>query len=231
MTLRFAHRWAAVAAAGLLLTGCGLSDPGTAATVDGEPISVSDVQRYTTGYCSLVAPQVATGQQQVQSLADRKRLVVQTLVVADAAQQAVADAGLTVPGTVTQFLQSGAGPALEQISDEQDREAAGDYLRVFSEAQAALATLAADASGQEVGPDNLDQLLQVGTQQVLPQLLESADVSVDPRYGLGDDVLAVQGGDGSVSEPVSDLAVQLTGTGQDAPPSAASLPPDQRCGG
>ncbi|GAB3998507.1 hypothetical protein [Nocardioides marmoraquaticus] len=231
MKPRYAHRWAPLVAAGLLLTGCGLSDPGTAASVGDERISVADVQRYARGFCAFTAPGVATGQVQALPLASQKQGIVQVLTQGEVAEQAAEARGVAAPGQVTQYLLSQVRPGLEQMTDADEREDATDFFTRYLTGQATIAALAADETGQQLGPDNLDQLLQAGSQQLLPDLVGAADVSVDPRYGLGDD-LSPTAGDASVSQPVSDLAVQLAGGGQDGGPSATeALPPSQRCGG
>lgn len=234
MKQRFVRRWGPLAAAGVLLpgllSGCGLSNPGDAATVGDESIPVTQVDDITRGVCSIVSQAVATGQGQPLVLAEQKQQVLSTLVQAELGQQFARDRGVTPsPEVVQLFATNFKAPfAAFDGSGRDDVESLFDELAL---GRAGAVAVAAQETGQEPSPDNLDQLAQQGL-QLQDEWARGVDVETDPRYGLGAD-LAPSAGDGSVSEPVTQLARQTVqaASGESDPTLAASLPPGQRCGG
>lgn len=191
---------AAAAATVLMLVGCGEASPGAAATVEGEPIALDEVDAMARAYCGYV---LALAEQQpnvpVRTTGYYRNLVLDTLVDAELAEDAVAELGLDVPpAAYEQDLEEFDEPfdALSAAEEAALRE----YIAVFNELQASLRAIGRDQGGDV--PQNRDALIAAG-QRYLVAAAEDADIELDPRFGEMSNGRVV-GGSGSLSVPSSD---------------------------
>lgn len=170
--IRRASRGAALAAvAGLALTACGSADDGdqvagsdaVAATVDGQEISVGDVQRSTRELRSFLEAQAAASGQQPQQLdaASVVTLLAQAPGVLDYAKQegiAVPSAG-SVRKNIAQVLPSPSDATVDflranTLSSQLDESARAQLVEHLDTQHVTLSPRYASASGQT--PDWLE---------------------------------------------------------------------------
>jgi hypothetical protein len=230
---------AALAAAGLLLTGCGSSlgiHPGAAATVGGQTVSMHTIDDTTKSFCTAYVKQAQQSQQGSGS-------------------------GPLPMGTFRSYVASSLSQRLlgRELADQYSVQPASDYQRQVDQYQQALASSPAaerDAVVQVAAAQAYLQNVQISIGQLLTgntgtsdsdlkaQLqrgevatqdwLNDHDVSIDPVFGI-----AVDGGKfttghhDQTSYAVSALArggVEADSSGQGPPDSYTSaLPPSQIC--
>ncbi len=225
-----ARSWVpAVAASLLLLSGCSTLPPGTASEVGDDRISTRQVDELTEAQCTLTAQGVEAGQAQVASLAQQKQQILRVLIDVSLNEQFAADQGVSAPADVRQQLVAQSQQGLEQV-DPDIAAVIGPVVERIAASQADLGQIGAESTGQELSPDNLDQMIQQGLAQ-RQEWQQDVEVRTDARFGPDADGLP-GAGDGSVSRAGSDFArqAQQAASGED-PAFAAGLPPAQRCGG
>ena len=219
---------AAVLASVALLSGCagGGSEPGVAADVGGEEISVAEVDRATTAICTSVEADLR-GSGNTVALANVRQFVVSLLTAAAQARALAEEYGVEPgPEYARQVAQ------LETTAEAFPEGARDDYVKVMS--TEALVTGVADAVGREalaregVAEPEVEQVSQRG-QELFEAWPETHDVVVDPRYGL-----EISGGqlvpaDTNLSVAVSDQAKAAMAAEPD-PVYARTLPANHRCG-
>jgi hypothetical protein len=229
---------ALVAAAGLLLTGCGSSlgiHPGAAASVGGETVSMSTIDKTTKSFCTAYVKQAQSSQQQ--------------------------QSGPLPMGTFRSYVASSlAQRALgRELAEQYSVDPAADYQRQVDQFQTALASSPAgerDAVVQvataqaylqnvqisigqllsgNTGTTNADIKAQLQRGEVATQdWLNDHDVSVDPVFGIDvDGGKFTPGHHDQTSYAVSALArggVEAE-TGGQGPPSSytSALPTAQIC--
>jgi hypothetical protein len=215
----------AIAATGLL-SACGGAQPGVAARVGDQTITVSDVNRITDGYCRAYERQLE-GEGTVVPMSIISGNVVQTLAMTAAAEQLAEDFDITPSATYAAALAN-----LEQTVTSLEEDAANarvelersvDYVTDVL-TQVGRAQLEADG----VAEPSTDDSLAKG-QDALNTWLSANEPQIDPQYGLALVEVQPEVRDTSTSFAVSDLAKQGA-SGQVDPAYAQSLPESQRCG-
>lgn len=94
---RTAWRTLALGAAGMALTGCAALNPGVAAQVGDETISIDEVDRIATDFCEAVEPQLEGQAESVQHSYFRGG-IAGTLAMRSLAEQVAAEHGVTTDG-------------------------------------------------------------------------------------------------------------------------------------
>lgn len=216
---------AALTAAGLL-TGCAGAQPGVAARVGEETISVSHVNQIADGYCRAYERQLL-GDGSVVPMQVLTSSVVQTLAMTSAAGQLADDYDVTPSAAYTETLAN-----LEQ-SGEVLPAAAGKAKVELESSEAYVTDLLGGIGRKTLAEDGVeepssDDALARG-RDLLSVWLASHETEFDPQYGVALGEQQPEFADTSVSFAVSDLAVQ--GSAAEADPAyVRSLPESQRCG-
>jgi hypothetical protein len=205
------------------LSGCGDLAPDVAAQVEGDEIAVEEVDDFAALLCSLGG--LPGGEQATTKTARQQAL---TLLIGNELAFDLIDEEAVDPAAVQQAVAQNAA-AREGLSEEQ-LETFDAFVEDFTRAQIGLVELGRE-SLTEAGeaPQELteDIAFQEG-QRLRQEYAEQADVEVAERFGTveGGQVVA---GPGSLSVPVSDVAVQSS---QAEPPETLGelLPAAQKCG-
>lgn len=213
--------------AGLALSACAGSHPGTAVSVGGYSLSRADLDEVTSGLCAVAG----SGQQQPTSRASTAQT---TLALVVQSQQAiryarthdvsVADSALSA--AQQGFERSVAGLGLSRAQ----RDALLDISALISRGQLLQEAVGAKKLGVPVEGSQAQQTIPAGTQVIASWAARyGPDVSIDPRYNLGLSKGQVQLRNGSVSVPVS-TAGRQGASQQPSQDYLGSLPAPQRCG-
>ena len=169
--------------AALLLAACGPVHPGSAAVVDGDRISMQQVDDYAESYCLISLLNAAQSGTTAIDNSMIRRQAVSDLVVASVADSIAAEENYKVAipempaedlAQITELFGSDAEAVLALIERNQ---------RI-----SAIATEVAKDAGVKVEDETA--LPQAGF-ELLTQAAAKADVSIDPRFGLDDDVQPV----------------------------------------
>ena len=206
----------------LLLSSCAGNTPGVAAEIEGDRITDEQVDEFAQVLCALgglpggaagvpskgaryTALQILLGNELAEDIADVE--AVDRASVAAAVEQMSASRD-TIPKSVV--------GTFDQVAEE------------FSRAQSAIIELgrqSLEEAGQQGEID--DQAAYTEGERLRTEYAAEADIEVDPRFGtLKDGVL--QPGDGSLSVPVSELAVQA-GSQEPSAELIEQLPSSQKC--
>lgn len=185
-----------LSATALLISGCGPVHPGAAAVVDGQRVSMQQVDDTASAYCTYVLSS-AQSQGDIDNAQIRQRSVM--LLVQGEVADAVADRAdleVKVPDL--------AAADLAQIDEVFGRDA-DDVLTLIRRDQ--RTSQIAIALGREAGATGGDEQLFNAGAQALEQALGEADVSIDPRFGLSNEnqPLSETVVSGSLSVPSGDL--------------------------
>lgn len=209
-----------------LLSGCAGAQPGVAAQVGDETISVSDVNRITDGYCMAYERQLV-GEGDVLTKEFLSSNILFRLALSSAVRQLADDYGIEPTAAYTESLAT-----LEQTVASLKPQAAEARLAVDSSGTYVndiLSTLGRQQLEAEgVAEPTTDDSLAKG-QDMLKVWLSENQPDVDPQYGLKIDDLQPSFVDDSTSFAVSDAAVAGAARTPDAA-YAGSLPESQRCG-
>ena len=212
----------AAAAAVLLLSSCGGTAPGVAAQVGEDRITDEQVDDFAEVLCAIGG--VPGGESGAPTKS--ARFASLQILMANELTADIADLD-EVPADAVQAILQGMAGAREALS-ESERETFDEVAREFARAQAAIIELGRDelsTGGQ--APQVPDEEAYAEGQRLLTAYAEEADIEVDPRFGEVVDG-ALQPSNGSLSVPVSDLAVQ--GADPEAGDAYASLlPASQKC--
>lgn len=188
------------------LAGCSASmSPGAAARVDGTTISLADADRAADVFCQVAlfsASQQGGGQV---SNADARRQAVVELVSQVVAKEVAEREGLDIADSDWRF---GADQRaqVEQALPDADTDEVVDVLEQGQYTYEVVLRLGEKATGEEATEANAAQLQEAG-REVLMEAVAAADVTIDPRFGLGDDAQQVaQTGSLSVSSADLDAA-------------------------
>jgi SurA-like protein len=220
---------AVTAAAALALTGCSTMTPGVApgvaADVDGHTITTRDVDDLAEALCAVNTAQPASGSEEI-SGRQARGAALSRLIQVQLAEQLGEDEGLEPDETrVAQQLQ-GVEAQLSTVPDDQLATFMDSYAELVRGAD--LLTQLGRRSLTEKGEEDVQDdaaLTEGGT--LLQQYASDADVEVSPRFGSFSDG-QVQPGDGSLSVPVSQNAVD--GAAESPSPEFLSgLPATQKC--
>ncbi len=199
----------------VLMTGCsatgGVSgwNPGVAARVADDTISLADVDETSAAYCEALLK----NPQNDQIIPGRfvQGRVVANLALRAAAEQFAEAEGITPDESYDQTVrQAESNDSFAGLTDEEKDaviavDGAGYYVQAVQQ-----------AAGED------------GEQQFVAWLGEHQP-ELDPRYGIAIEDGQVVSADTSVSVAVSDTAEQASASEPD-PASAAGLPASQRCG-
>lgn len=220
------RRAAGVAGLLLLATGCSQLGPGTASVVDGERITVAEVDALTAAQCDLAAQQAVTGQGQVFAISTVKQSILGALIETTLNEQFAEDLDVTPSPELVEEIVAQAVPPAEGES----AEAFNDFQERYIVSQLALAQAGADGAGEELTTQNIAPAFELGQRQ-LEEWRADREVVTDARYAPDAEGLPATGtGSGSVSQAASAFAVQGSAAEPD-PDYVASLPASQRCGG
>lgn len=208
-------------AAALLLAGCGGLQPGTAASVEGREIPMSQVDDTATVLCTLSEEQIKAQGTPV-PLVNFRRQALAGQVLEEAARTIAAERDLEVQPPYDEVL-SQQRATIEQLPEDQ-RGTFEEVVRSETYTGAVLEELGseADAAGQP-------QAQQQAGLEVVVGWLQEADIEIAPQFDMavGEQGLVRQ--EAGTSTPVGEFA---TGLAQDQPDPAVtgSLPPSQVCG-
>jgi hypothetical protein len=222
-----ARRLAAGAAAVLAvsaLAGCGDLAPDVAAQVEGDEISVEQVDDFAVLLCSLGG--LPGGEEATTKTARQQAL---TLLVGNELAFDLIDEEAVDPAAVQQAVAQNAA-AREGVPENQ-LETFDAFVEDFTVAQIGLVELGRESLEQagDASPEELtdDVAFQEG-QRLRQEYAEQADVEVANRFGTVESGTVVTDA-GSLSVPVSDVAVQSS---ESEPPASLGelLPAAQKCG-
>lgn len=211
-----AARVAVLAVAVVVLASCTGVHPGSAAVVDGESISMETADKASGAYCELA---LAVAKQQgvtEVSAADARRQAVTDLIMSKVAHKLAAETKLSV------------NPASYVITDEQqaqiDEAFPGGNLTEISEAiersqetYAIVVALGEQATGSRISEETSAEIESAG-QAEIEKFYRASDVSIDPRFGLGD-----------LSQQVASTGSLSVAEATEAQVDPAELPSAQRC--
>jgi hypothetical protein len=206
----------------VLLTGCGASgwNPGVAAQVGDDTVSLSEVRDVTTSYCDAVETQLAEGQYVANG-------VVAAQVAGSLALRAAAELFAEAEGVEPDASLEDAEASLEQSIGELSEEQQ-DAVRTVNLARPYAAAVELAVGKEELGGSNAEAAAEAGHER-FASWLEDQDVRIDPRF-----LVTIEGGNVSrtnsdISLPVSDTAKTAV-SGEPDETYAAGLPSSQRCG-
>lgn len=188
-----------------LISGCG-THPGSAAVVDDAKISMGKVDASATAYCKL---SLAQGAEPASTI--------------DARREALAD---LIAWTVVTNLADKEGLDLDSAHWDIDKTEHEQIAKTFDAADVPAIekvlrrshhtlTIQTALGEQQPGVDSEEQAQEAG-QQILLKTLDEADLSIDPRFGLSDELEQISA-TGSLSVPKAgeqENAEQLAQTNQ-----------------
>jgi len=210
------------AATAMLLSACGSTSTGVAAQVGDDRISTQEVDDFAEVLCSLGGLPGGEGGTPA-SVARQQALQI---LLGDVLAQKVTDVDAVDQATVQSAIQQLSAQRQSVPADLQDTF--DDVVEEYARAQNALVALgrkSLEASGKQ--GQITDQEAYAEGQRLQTQYAKKADVEVDPRFGTFEDG-QLKPGQGSLSVPVSDLAVQGAAPTPDAS-FVAQLPASQKC--
>lgn len=213
---------AGLALASTLLTGCGsvpAFNPGVAARVDGETVTVDRVDDVAGAYCAAAEKQLQAGQVVAQHYV--RGQVAGSLALRVAAEQFAADQGVSPAATYDEALKQ-AEPSLAGMPADQ-RQALIDVQG------AAIFVQAVEQSvGEAAGQSDPQKAVAAG-KKAFESWLADQDIRLDPRFGVTIDQGRVAPVDTSISFALGDTATSADAEQPDAK-YAGGLPDSQRCG-
>ena len=217
-------RWAGLAVvATVLLTACNAVpgfNPGVAARVDDDTISLNTVNDVSTAYCDYVVTQLQEGQALPQHLL--RGQVAGNLALRSAADQFAADEGVTAdPSYAAAVAQAEQGLADLPAAQRQaviDVQGATTYVQAVEK-----------SVGAKLGTDGGAEAQVAAGQKAFQEWLDDHDIAIDPRFSVSIDAGSAAPSDTSLSFP---LGVTAKTANADQPDTeyAGALPEPQRCG-
>lgn len=185
---------------GLGLVGCGEINPGAAATVGGEAISLDEVDAKARAFCAaeLALQEQSNDRPVLDTTAAYRNEVLTTLINLELADQLRAELGVDVPPAsyptdLSQFDELFAA----ELSAEDDA-AVRDYVADFNRLQAITSAIAVEQDDSQTLQDPQTAI----DEGYLVDLAAGTDIELDPRFGELDGGLVV-GGSGSLSVPAT----------------------------
>jgi hypothetical protein len=213
---------AVAAAAALLLSSCGETAPGVAASVDGERITDEQVDDFAEVLCAIGGvPGGEAGAPTKSARFTSLQILMSNELTDDLAALDEVSSQQVAP-----ILEQMA-PARELLSED-ERETFDRVAEEFARSQAAIVQLGREALEESGQPGQIDdQAAFAEGQRLLSEHAQEAEIEVDPRFGQVVDG-ALQPSSGSLSVPVSDLAV--AGSSAEAGEELVGmLPASQKC--
>jgi len=219
-----------VVAAAMVLTGCSDTvvgsdgpQPGVAAEVDGELLTIDDVDSIIEEYCVLWAEWEDATPIAKSTL---RTLLVRSWVHSIGVERLADEAGIpTLERTEAELEAYWAD--LGEI-DEGNREALAAFTRLQDLLGEPLVTLGTEQLAEESDTPPSGEAAQARGLELVTEWLADQDVVVNPAFGSLEDGEVVIGGD-SLSVPVSGFATTAAEL-DPAPEHLNSLPAVQRCG-
>lgn len=217
---------AAVAVAtALSLSACSGPGPGVAASVDGQDITVGQVDDVATLLCAIGG---APGGPEAPLKSARQQAL--TLLVGNRVALDLVDEDEIDPALLQQAIAQNDQARATLPSSE--RGTFDAFVRQFSQAQLGLIALGRQ-SLTEQGQDTskiTDQTAFDEGNRLRQEAAADADIEVDPRFGEVTDGVVGPATDDGLSVPVSELATQAA---QDQPSESLGglLPANQKCSG
>lgn len=210
-------------AAAVLLTGCDdvpAFNPGVAAQVGDDTISMSTVDDLTATYCEAAETQLQEDQALPQHYL--RGQVAGSLALRAAADQFAAEKGVTADpsydAAVEQAEQSLSGLDAAQRQAIIDVQGAAAYVQAVE-----------TAVGAELGTTGGRKAKLAAGQKAFQEWLADQDVRIDPRFGVSISDGTSQRIDTSLSYAVSDTPTKADADQPDTE-YAGALPDNQRCG-
>ena len=210
-------------AASVLLTGCDnvpALNPGVAARVGDDTITMGTVNEVTTAYCEAAETQLQEDQTLPQHYL--RGQVAGSLTLRAAAEQFAADHGVTADPSYDQAVQQ-AEQSLSDLTQAQ-RQAIIDV-----QGASAYAAAVETSVGRSLGTGGGTKAKAAAGQQAFQDWLADQDIRIDPRFGVTIDDGTAQRADTSLSFGLSDTATRAD-AGQPDTEYAGALPDNQRCG-
>jgi hypothetical protein len=207
-------RAAVLVLAGLTLAACGSIHPGDAAVVDGQSISMQQLNRTAEAYCTLTARSAAEQGASKPDNADIRRQAVTSLVSLVVARKLAIDEDVKVKPSSFELT----GEQEDQIAKAFPSGDTAQISRAIEESQeiSQIAVgLGEKSTGQTRTSTNEAQLAEAG-QALIVKAFKDNDVRFAPRFGLS-----------STTKPVADTG-SLSVAGSDLG-DPEQLPPAQRC--
>lgn len=215
----------AALSAALLLSSCGGNAPGVAATVAGDPITDQKVDEFAQVLCSLGGLPGGEGGTPTRTA----RFSSLQILIANELADDIAD--------VESVDKSGVALTVESLNAGRDtipadvRDTFDEVVQEFATAQQAILELGRESleeNGQGEDAAANDEAAFAEGDRLRSEYAAEADIEVDPRFGAVEDGV-VTPADGSLSVPVSELAVQ--GAAEQVEDGFVSaLPATQKCG-
>lgn len=215
------------AVSALALSGCGVGGPGVASEVGDQTVSVSQVDRLTTGYCQALEPQLKSAGQ-IYPLRYLRGYVVGNLTLRAAAEQFAGDYDVTLPASYQQALKdlqtqlgtlpAAARPLVIEV------ESAATYVNAV---ETAVGAQLLEGAGAGAGSDEAAQ--QSRGRDAFDVWLGDHPAQINPRYGIAISNADFRVTDTSTSYALSSDAVAAD-KGEPDQTYAATLPASQRCG-
>jgi hypothetical protein len=224
--------WAGLAVAAVLLTGCSAApafEPGVAAQVDHDRITVKQVDQVAERYCQAAETQLSKGQVIAQHFL--RGQTAAALALRAAAGQFADEQGVSPDPSYARAVQ-GAEQSLSSLRADQrealiDVQGAGAYVSAV-ELAAGRRIVAKQGAASGSGAA-ADKAAQAAGEAAFKKWLADHDVHLDPQFGVSISDGSTKPTDTSLSYPVSSAA--KSGAANSADPTyAATLPETQRCG-
>lgn len=216
---------AAALSAMLLLSSCGGNAPGVAATVEGDRITDDKVDEFAQVLCALGG---LAGTESGTPTRTARFSSLQILLADELADDIadVDDVDRSAVAQTVESLDAGREMVPEDVLDTFD-----EVVQEFATAQQAILELGREsllAKGEGDGAEISDDAAFAEGDRLRSEYAAEADIEIDPRFGTIEDGV-VTPADGSLSVPVSDIAVQAAAE-QPEDGFVSRLPATQKCG-
>ena len=209
----------------LSLASCGDDvSPGAAAQIDGDTISVQQVDDLAQVICATQG-----AQQGGKAPTSAIRALALNVLIGIRIGEGIGDLKDADKATVKQSVQQAA--QARDLVPADDRDLFDEVVRDSTAAQLVVNEAAARSLRASGGDPTNQAQLQAETAKLQTEWLSKADVKVAPRFGTITNGQLVAG-DGSLSVPVSETAKSFKGGSSDDPfgsSSQADYPASQRC--
>jgi len=211
----------------LSLAGCGAGlTPGTAAVVDGQRITIQQVDDLVAAQCSAADAAAKGGSSSPMPLSDVRRRSLGLLMDTALSKKYAADQHITPDHRIADALYGQFEGAIQQLPATA-RDRLSTAFKDWAVGRAILVQAGSAQTGQAPKSTNLEQLINAGlTERDAWQ--EKVTIHTDPRFSPAKNGFP-GGGDGSVSRPTSTFAKATVAKNVD-PAWVGGLPASQKCG-
>ena len=210
------RRLATLGFAAIALTACAGVNPGSAAVVDGESISMKTADEASTAYCKLSLSVAAQQGVKTLSSGDSRRQAITDLIMYAVAKKVEKQRGVAVNPT-TYVLTNTQKAQIAQAFPRADLTQIGAAIERSQQTYSIIVALGQASTGEVMANDTKAAIEKAGQADILTAY-KSSDISIDPRFGLNDLTQKI-GDTGSLS--IAEVA------GAETDP--ARLPAAQRC--